>query len=231
MSLLILAATQVRGECTPPLPIWQRSPSRDTALKLPPILGVNSCIAGDPPGTNEQMALLLYVLVFRIPPNKPSLTAASHVLSYVAPFVVNALLLLATFYRSWSITKQLQGVKLPILQHLVKDGALYFACITIVNAVNVYFYNRTLSFASTSLGLCTLLTLSRISFVPLWRQNRTTQSSRSTCVPSSRYLQPCRADSLSRCMTRRREPPRPKKYRSSPSLRLDQRRPSARHDR
>ncbi|GAA6009769.1 hypothetical protein JCM11491_001092 [Sporobolomyces phaffii] len=119
MSLLILAATQVR------------------ALKLPPVLGVDSCIPGDPPGTNEQMALLFYV----------------------APFVVNALLLLATFYRSWSITKQLQGVKLPILQHLVKDGALYFACITIVNAVNVYFYNQPYD-AIKSFNVCAVVALS-----------------------------------------------------------------------
>ncbi|GAA6018102.1 hypothetical protein JCM11491_003318 [Sporobolomyces phaffii] len=63
-------------------------------------------------------------------------------LFYVAPFVVNCVLLAATLYQSWRITRRLEGTKLPILTRLKRDGIGYFMCITAVNAINVYFWSQ-----------------------------------------------------------------------------------------
>lgn len=81
--------------------------------------------------------------------------------SFIAPFVTNCILLIATVYRSSRITKQLDGTKLPVLKRLVSDGAFYFACIVAVSGLNVYFQVREsiLSFSLVSLSRFGLVTL------------------------------------------------------------------------
>ncbi|GAA5875137.1 hypothetical protein JCM16303_005021 [Sporobolomyces ruberrimus] len=57
-----------------------------------------------------------------------------------APFITNVLLLGAMVFRNWQITRQLDGIQLPILSRMVRDGTFYSVSITLVNIVNIYFY-------------------------------------------------------------------------------------------
>jgi len=100
------------------------------------------CIAGDPVGDLGGFAVLLCVPTCLhgssaryIEPYEPNS-------SYAVPFGVNCLLLAATAYRSWKVSRQLDGIKLPTHRRLLNDGAVYFVCITVINAINVYFYCR-----------------------------------------------------------------------------------------
>ncbi|GAA5845802.1 hypothetical protein JCM3766R1_000320 [Sporobolomyces carnicolor] len=102
--------------------------------------GLYGCIAGDPKGSRHSLALILYAL------------------SHSNPLRLDGLKL-TTVYKSWAITRQLDGTRLPILQRLVHDGALYFACILAVNVVNVYFYNQK-NDAIKSFNVCAVVVLS-----------------------------------------------------------------------
>ncbi|GAA5875140.1 hypothetical protein JCM16303_005022 [Sporobolomyces ruberrimus] len=64
------------------------------------------------------------------------------IISVCAPAWTNAILLGMTVYKSWKVTRQLDGYKLPILKRFVHDGALYFLVITAVDLGNIYFFNQ-----------------------------------------------------------------------------------------
>ncbi|GAA5968705.1 hypothetical protein JCM3765_003417 [Sporobolomyces pararoseus] len=92
------------------------------ALDIPRSIAVATdalgCVAVDSPGETRKLSALIFI----------------------APFVTNWVLFIATVYRSAMITRKLEGTKLPVLRRLVSDGALYFACIVAANGLNVYFH-------------------------------------------------------------------------------------------
>lgn len=72
-------------------------------------------------------------------------TSRTHLPRYYSvssPAWTNAILLGMTVYRSWKITRELDGIKLPILKRFVHDGVLYFIAITAVDLGNIYFISR-----------------------------------------------------------------------------------------
>lgn len=73
-----------------------------------------------------------------------------------SPAWTNAILLGMTAYRSFAISRELEGTELPLMKRLVKDGALYFVVITAVDVLNVYFFHRE-SFVADPPVLDTLL--------------------------------------------------------------------------
>ncbi|GAA5875129.1 hypothetical protein JCM16303_005019 [Sporobolomyces ruberrimus] len=58
----------------------------------------------------------------------------------MVPCVVNSVLLSLTIFRSWRVTRKLEGAQPPIFKRMVNDGILYFLCITVVTTLNIYFY-------------------------------------------------------------------------------------------
>jgi len=62
--------------------------------------------------------------------------------SVAVPAIVNFALLAATTYKSWRVTKDLEGLQLPILKRFLRDGVLHFLGITIACGPTVYFFSR-----------------------------------------------------------------------------------------
>lgn len=104
-------------------------------------------------------------------------------ISSFAPFITNVLLLGAMVFRNWQITRQLDGIQLPILSRMVRDGTFYSVSITLVNIVNIYFYIRTIFSHVPSFSVFSLTYSHNLSSEST-AQNPTNASNRSTSAPS-----------------------------------------------
>ncbi|GAA5875134.1 hypothetical protein JCM16303_005020 [Sporobolomyces ruberrimus] len=91
--------------------------------------------------------------------DKPGAAVLLSLAYSMVPCLVNFVLLSLTIYRSWRVTRELEGTQLPILKRMVNDGILYFLCITVVTTLNIYFYvqpNRSIK----SFNLCAVVVVS-----------------------------------------------------------------------
>ncbi|GAA5968702.1 hypothetical protein JCM3765_003416 [Sporobolomyces pararoseus] len=99
--------------------------------------GSRGCLVADPEGDHAALTLMFFC----------------------APFVTTAVLFIATVFRSWQIQRQQNGLQLPILQKMVRDGALYLLCITVVTSLNAYLFIQSID-AIKSLNLCAVVVVS-----------------------------------------------------------------------
>ncbi|GAA6060794.1 hypothetical protein JCM10212_005443 [Sporobolomyces blumeae] len=56
------------------------------------------------------------------------------------PLAMSTILLLLTLYRSYRLSKDCGGIKIPLLQKIVSSGTQVYAVILVSNLINVYFY-------------------------------------------------------------------------------------------
>lgn len=109
----------------------------DVPAPIAEYIGLNGCLTGDYRGSHQGFAYMMSV----------------------APFVTNLVLLALIVHRSWSISKELGGVRIAILRRFVRDGVMYFAIISAFNIMNVAFWTREARSSSTlPLTLSTCLT-------------------------------------------------------------------------
>ncbi|GAA5845791.1 hypothetical protein JCM3766R1_000319 [Sporobolomyces carnicolor] len=95
------------------------------------------CVVADPAGDQAFLALAFFC----------------------APFATTALLLVATIFRRWQIQKEQRGRKSPLLEKMVRDGALYLVCITAVSSLNAYFFIKS-NGPFKSMNLCVVVIVS-----------------------------------------------------------------------
>ncbi|GAA6060793.1 hypothetical protein JCM10212_005442 [Sporobolomyces blumeae] len=78
-----------------------------------------------------------------------------------APMVVNSILLFATVYRSYKVSRDCGGIKIPLLERMARDGLQYYVAITATNLVNIYFYAQS-NPTIRDFNICASLVLSSV---------------------------------------------------------------------